>query len=803
MDPLIGQRLGQYEIVELLGTGGMAKVYRSRQVSMDRGVAIKVIKQDLMETEGFAERFRREAKIIASLSHPHILKVFDFGTEGNLAYIVMELLNGGSLNKLVAVRGPLHSDVVGRVLSQICQALDYAHAQGIVHRDLKPENVLLDSTENAFLTDFGIAKLLTEVGTTLTQTGTVMGTPAYMAPELWAGEAASPRTDIYALGVMLYNMVAGTTPFAGETTFRIMYMHVNEQLPPPSSKNANISPAIDTVISKALAKNPDQRYRTAGELAQAFAQAARGESPAPLSAGWDGITNPITAASPAQQTPSKVPTPAKVPTPSKLPTQPSAANRTPQRAFDRTEIAPTPEQGVKPLAATDYAIERTNQPAAKRGTGMLALGIVGALVVAGIAFVVISALTGQRNSDATQTAAALTTIQAALMGTSTSEAEALVFANTEMARTKIALLQVTATPTATNTDVPTDVPSDTPIPTATETPAATSTPSDTATLTDTPRPTETATLTPSATDTEIPPTLTPTVDIALLVEQTLAPQRTATANAIHIQQTVDALLTKAAGDFQSTQTAQAEIRRKADFDASLTAIAQQVAATQTALARPTITFTPSVAPTPIPVGVLPTQSTTCPGFRQSRLAVGMTGRVTAGRPNRLRSSPSLSSTQVGTIPGGGEFIVINGPICADGYAWWQVNYNGEIGWTVEGQGTEYFTEPVNAVVGVPTVPPVNANGQCPGALPSQLIPGQLARVIPEFGDNFLYSYPAPSRLYPDISDQLGYIPRGDVAVVISGPVCNVGYVWWQVNYNGKIGWTVEMKVGGTYWMEPL
>ncbi|MFN8418861.1 MAG: protein kinase [Anaerolineae bacterium] len=278
MDPLIGQRLGQYEIVELLGTGGMAKVYRSRQVSMDRGVAIKVIKQDLMETEGFAERFRREAKIIASLSHPHILKVFDFGTEGNLAYIVMELLNGGSLNKLVAVRGPLHSDVVGRVLSQICQALDYAHAQGIVHRDLKPENVLLDSTENAFLTDFGIAKLLEDSAQGLTATGIAMGTPSYMSPEQWQGAVLDARSDLYSLGIMLFEMLTGQVPFNKPTPAAVMYQHLTETPPSLALLRPDLPTGAEFVLLKAIAKLPDDRYQSASQMARAFRKAMSGGS---------------------------------------------------------------------------------------------------------------------------------------------------------------------------------------------------------------------------------------------------------------------------------------------------------------------------------------------------------------------------------------------------------------------------------------------------------------------------------------------------------------------------------------------
>src|SRR5262245_9006951 len=159
MANLIGQRLGQYEIVALLGKGGMATVYRARQGSIGRDVAIKVIRPDLSETAGFVKRFEREASTIASLSHPHILKVFDYGHEDELAYLVMELHSGGSLADRIKT-GPLSPEQTTQMLSQVASALDYAHSRGIIHRDLKPQNVLLDETGNAHLTDFGIAKLV-------------------------------------------------------------------------------------------------------------------------------------------------------------------------------------------------------------------------------------------------------------------------------------------------------------------------------------------------------------------------------------------------------------------------------------------------------------------------------------------------------------------------------------------------------------------------------------------------------------------------------------------------------------------
>jgi len=289
-------RLGPYELHEVIGKGGMATVYRAHQPSMDRDVAIKIISPELAAEPEFAERFEREARIIARLQHPHILPVFDFGREGETIYLVMRLMEGGNLaHELRGGALPIKRAI--DLTRQIASALDYAHLRGIVHRDLKPTNVLLDNLGNAYLTDFGIAKMLSGGPTTgLTATGAVMGTPTYMAPEQWRAEPIDGRTDIYALGVIVYQMLCGQVPFSAETPHGLMYQHLDMDPPQPHTIKPDLPLTLEPVITKALAKRPEDRYASAGELAVALEEAIRQPSRLPEQTLFEQGRSGVTAA---------------------------------------------------------------------------------------------------------------------------------------------------------------------------------------------------------------------------------------------------------------------------------------------------------------------------------------------------------------------------------------------------------------------------------------------------------------------------------------------------------------------------
>lgn len=261
---------GRYEVHEAIGQGGMAVVYRATDRTLGRDVALKVLRDQYAADPEIVERFAREARAAARLSHPHVVDIYDVGSDDGLHYIVMELVPGEDLKRLIRRAAPLPPSVVIRLGREIASALEYAHRRGIVHRDVKPQNVLIDPEGHARLTDFGIAQAADGAG--LTQTGTVLGTAHYMAPEQARGRPASPASDIYSLGVVLYEMATGRLPFRGDSAVEVALRHVEEAPVPPRRLNPGIPPALEATIQRAMAKDPGKRFASAAELGQALAQ---------------------------------------------------------------------------------------------------------------------------------------------------------------------------------------------------------------------------------------------------------------------------------------------------------------------------------------------------------------------------------------------------------------------------------------------------------------------------------------------------------------------------------------------------
>jgi serine/threonine-protein kinase len=459
-DPFIGAKLGSYEIIEAIGEGGMARIYKGFHPELNRYTAIKVVNWGLQEDPEFTERFRREAQAIAILRHPNIVQIFDFGKHSSGYFMVMEFIDGSDLQvQLRQYRQKkelLPKDKTIRIIRDIAGALDYAHGRGVIHRDVKPSNIMITREGQPILTDFGLVML--PAHKSHATIGNTFGTPHYMAPEQAISSAAAvAASDIYSLGIILYEMATGQLPFDDESPLSVALKHISDPPPPPTTLNANLPPDVETVILQALSKDPGDRFATAGDLAST------------LEMSWSSSTAGRDRKGAAAMLPAGVPPAADVPSIT-LPNAAAVAPVTTGAEVGPADQGPTPKKKATLLP------------------GWWPLGLAGlvAVLVGGWG------LSSFFNDSSAQPPL-------------TPSAEVVAIAPEEPTATPTVTLAPTATPTpeaqAEALEPPTTTP--TPEPTATLTP--TDTPSPTATLI--PEPTATPTLPP--TDTPVPPTATP------------------------------------------------------------------------------------------------------------------------------------------------------------------------------------------------------------------------------------------------------------------------------------------------------
>ena len=529
VDNLSGRVLGgRYELQEVLGVGGMGTVYSAHQTDLNRSVAVKILPPALAMNTDFMTRFQREAQTAAALEHPHIISIFDFGSEDNLTYVVMPVLTGGTLNQVRKEGGFRDLNDIADLLTKLGSALDYAHQFGVVHRDIKPDNIMFSSHGAPFILDFGIAKLLSSDATVITQGGMSVGTPAYMSPEQWRGEEMSAATDQYAMAVVVYELLTDQLPFSVTTPQAMMYKHLHEDPTPPNLVREEIPESISQVLLKALAKDPNARFASVSAFAAAFELSIKQRSvssfidvgnvptPPPSSAAqskpfytsplaWGGLIGLIVivgllaflvvtsqsdgddddATATATQAIARdvTDTPTNRPPPTE--TNTAIPSDTPEDEITvttevPTEQTPTSDNAVIDITPTEEISEtptETNTPEDQIVTE-----------------------TSEPTIDETST---IESQQADQDATNTNEPPT----ETETDEPTEPTVTNTATDDPTPTNPPTDEPTATDTPTATEEPTATNTP--TATSTNTPSSTPTSTITPSPTITASP-TITPT-----------------------------------------------------------------------------------------------------------------------------------------------------------------------------------------------------------------------------------------------------------------------------------------------------
>lgn len=823
----IGRILGgRYKIVERIGSGGMSTVYKAHEVGLEREVAVKVLITALSSDPQLVERFNREARTIAGLQHNSIIPIYFYGIEEDFGtYLVMPLLKGGTLDQRLeqlTIRPSLTE--VGELAERLGNALQYAHDKGIVHRDIKFSNIMFDDAGNPYLMDFGIAKMLG--ATNLTGTGMTVGTPQFMPPEQWRNDEITPAVDQYAFAILLYAMLTQRMPFDAPTPHALMYQHLQESPPLARDFRGDVPKEIEDALHKALSKDPADRFDSISQFTNIIASKALSstreysgffKAPITIEKGQTNIGTSIHTPNAPQKMPN---------TPTEMVASSTAAGATTPSSNNR-ETKPPTQMNAEPVRESSSS---DGNNTAFWG-GMVAVLLIGVVIIAGL-FVF---------TQSNNTLAPTEVLNAGLDETETviaieAQAESADATGTSVAQAVLTDEAVTETP----------LPTETPTNTATDNPTSTST--NTAEPTDTPIPTDTATATntataiptytPDATGTQLVIVLTDNANqqatdsavlaltgtaLSALATSQASDNATATgeaqndiataqanqnaANTATVQAvqnaTQQAILnsTSEAIDINNTQqavnlaqatvTAQAlningtatefaniqaqALTQQAIFNATQTQLAILANPTATATVievsgdeitygqsivdsgegEPDIRFTFSgnqndlisisarsadfdtllelyrdgdlliadddggmslnsrisnyrleqnaeytivlrtFSGDPITgeyvLGI--TEMLDCPSVLASRMLVGEYGRVTLdGGANRLRESPSTDGDIVTTIPEGDVFDVWAGPVCADGFAWYQVDYDGEVGWTAEGDDTEYYLE---------------------------------------------------------------------------------------------------------------
>lgn len=476
-----GRQLGKYDLINLLGSGGMADVYSAYQPGLERMVAIKLLRGFIATSQEAIIRFRREARSVALLRHPNIIQVFDFDVEDNTYYMVMEYIVGGTLARHIYDNGPLPVREVLNLTIQLADALQYAHAQGVIHRDIKPVNIMFADADHRFpvITDFGIARIMTDP--VLTAAFRPLGSPAYLSPEVAKAEPSDERTDIYSLGVTVYEMLSGKRPFGAETTEGILMQHVHMAPPPLSQFNVSAPEEMEAVLRRMLAKSPDDRFQSAADLKAALQRVQ------------STLTQSVST-SPNYPSPSK-PVP-KSPTP--IPVNISGGVATPR--FDGSEAenftsmsTPALESSTRKVSTqfpdTDAKAPAptptmTVQKTSRREMLFVPLLVITAFVFGMFAVAAMSMNNNNRGNGSPSVVPATSTEAPAIVEPTIAPTNTKAPSKTPVPTTEV--------PTRTPSKTPTDTPTNTSTVTLTYTPSPTNTPTLTPTVpTSTPRPTST------------------------------------------------------------------------------------------------------------------------------------------------------------------------------------------------------------------------------------------------------------------------------------------------------------------------